>query len=157
MNRYHIRRATPDDGAAISALLHALTPVFFDDPNTVLPEPVRLSFDPAGCRERISDPMYLNWVAEADARVIGYASLRERRHLYHLFVARDHQRRGAARALWAAMLNECKPGQITVRSSLNAIPVYRQFGFVEQGDTETLLGLTYQLMVRDSGDEAENR
>lgn len=142
-----VRAARDADADAISALLLALSPAFFDDPSTELPEAVRASFSPQGCQERISDPNYQSWVVLDGDVLIGYGSIRERRHLYHLFVAQAHQKRGVARALWAEMLPAFDPGAITVRSSRVAIPVYRQFGFVERGDLESRLGLTYQLMV----------
>ncbi|MEM7378176.1 MAG: GNAT family N-acetyltransferase [Pseudomonadota bacterium] len=154
MTALTVRRAGPDDAEGISALVLALTPVFFDDPDAALPEPVQASLLPDGCSARLADPAYTSWVATRAGELIGYAALFERRHVYHLFVDEAHHRQGVARALWSAVLRECDPGPITVRSSRVAVPVYRRFGFTERGGLETKFGLTFQLMVleRDTAD-----
>ncbi|MEM9603286.1 MAG: GNAT family N-acetyltransferase [Pseudomonadota bacterium] len=151
MTRVSVRPAQLDDAAVISDLVLALTPVFFDDPDAALPEPVRASLLPDGCRARLADPAYTSWVAMCAGELVGYAALHERRHVYHLFVAEAHHRQGVARALWSALRAACHPGPITVRSSRAAVPVYRRFGFVERGALETKLGLTFQPMVLDPG------
>ena len=68
-------------------------------------------------------------------------------HLFHLFVAAAHQRIGIARALWEqARQLSLRAGPIaefTVNSSLNAVPVYRSFGFVPAGAVTQVHGIAF--------------
>lgn len=142
-----IRPATAGDAASISALVLSLTTVFFDDPSADLPPAVAASLSPEGCRERIVSTDYHSGVAIESGQLLGYASVFERRHLYHLFVSPEAQGRGIGRALWQCVLQDCAPGDVTVRSSRVAVPVYRRFGFELDGEPETRQGVTYQPLV----------
>ena len=78
------------------------------------------------------------FVACDGGQVIGVIAMRENSHLFHLFVATSHQRRGIARALWRIAQQSCldagNSGHFTVNSSRAARPVYKAFGFVGEGE-----------------------
>ena len=78
------------------------------------------------------------------------AALRGEAHLYYLFVAKPHQRRGIARELWLTVKEACLKsghrGVITVNSSTYAIPVYLRFGFVRTGPPEQKDGVLHHPM-----------
>lgn len=73
-------------------------------------------------------------VAEAAGEIVGVVGMRDGSHLYHLFVAEEHQGRGLGRALWEHAKAQClrrgRPAAFTVNSSRYAVPVYARFGFV---------------------------
>lgn len=76
------------------------------------------------------------WIAGGKtdiAGVIGF--MLARAHLYHLFVAESHHRRGVGRRLWEHAIQKCRgdihTGAVTVNSSRYAVPFYRSLGFVE--------------------------
>ena len=90
-------------------------------------------------------------VAESHGRIVGFVGMRDNRHLYHLFVANDFQRRGVARRLWTVAREECvaagNPGKFTVNSSNNAVAVYEKLGFVRFGPMKNDDGVLYNPMA----------
>lgn len=92
-------------------------------------------------------------VAEWKGRIIGFVGVRDNKHLYHLFVADEFQRRGLGRQLWNSARTQCvaagNPGPFTVNSSNNAIGVYERLGFVRTGPTENKDGVLYNPMATD--------
>ncbi len=95
-------------------------------------------------------------VAVIDSAVAGFVAVRDRSHLFHLFVGKRWHRRGVARALWQtaydAALQAGGDGAFTVNSSNFAVPVYEAFGFVRVGPTQCAKGLYFNPM-RLSGSE----
>ena len=71
-------------------------------------------------------------------------------------VLTTRHREGIARTLWhrarEAALQSGNPGEFTVNSSMVAVPVYRSFGFVQDGAVVLTHGMAFQAMrlkVRD--------
>lgn len=95
-------------------------------------------------------------VAVIDGVVAGFVAVRDRSHLFHLFVGKRWHRRGVARALWEAARDAAAAaggdGTFTVNSSNFAVPVYESFGFVRVGPTQCAKGLYFNPM-RLSGSE----
>jgi len=89
-------------------------------------------------------------VALLDGVLAGFIAVRDNSHLFHLFVAREHQRQGIARRLWdvarADAVARGGDGVFTVNSSNYAVPVYESFGFVRVGPTQLAKGLYYNPM-----------
>lgn len=89
-------------------------------------------------------------VAEIDGVIAGFIAVRDKRHLFHLFVDKAYHRRGIARSLWEvarqAALDAGNEGVFTVNSSNYAIPVYEHFGFVRTAPTQESKGLRYNPM-----------
>ena len=74
------------------------------------------------------------WVAEIDQQFVGAVGIFPvKRHLYHLFVAAEHHRRGIGRQLWDAARDAASTGPITVNSSRFAIRFYERLGFASTG------------------------
>lgn len=73
-------------------------------------------------------------VAIVDGELAGFIGVRERSHVFHLFVDRRWQRRGIARRLWAAgreaALAAGGTGVFTVNASNHALSFYEALGFV---------------------------
>lgn len=142
-----VRPATVSDGSAISRLIHSLAAYIEDgivNPaigsyfNTITPDAIS---------ERIAAPGFLYIVAEDPEGVCGVAGLRDSRHVYHLFVRREMHRQGLARKLWEQLRNSSNSSFFTVNSSLYAVPVYRQLGFVPVGEKQSRNGVTVQPMI----------
>lgn len=77
---------------------------------------------------------YVTLVAEADGRLQGMIQIRPPAHIVALFVPREYQRRGIARALITDAIRRVRthypqPEFVTVVSSPYAVPVYRRLGF----------------------------
>lgn len=90
-------------------------------------------------------------VARAGAELAGFIAMRERSHLFHLFVDRRWQRQGVARKLWTAAQARSLAGgplaAFTVNSSNHAVPVYEAFGFVRTAPMQCLKGLYFNPMA----------
>jgi ribosomal protein S18 acetylase RimI-like enzyme len=92
-------------------------------------------------------------VAEIGGELAGFVAVRDRSHLFHLFVGKRWHRRGIARALWEVARGEAisagNPGFFTVNSSNYALPVYEALGFVRTAPTQCTKGLYYNPMRLD--------
>jgi GNAT superfamily N-acetyltransferase len=90
-------------------------------------------------------------VAQAGTELAGFIAMRERSHLFHLFVDQRWQRQGVARKLWAAAQARSLEGgplaAFTVNSSNHALQVYEAFGFVRTAPMQCLKGLYFNPMT----------
>ena len=90
--------------------------------------------DEAALRSRVASG-YVYHVALVDGELAGFIGVRERSHVYGLYVDKRWQRRGIARALWetarAAAFDGAPdhPGVFTVNASNYALPSYLALGF----------------------------
>ncbi|TFW31876.1 GNAT family N-acetyltransferase [Massilia horti] len=86
-------------------------------------------------------------VALIDGELAGFVGMRERSHLFHLFVGKRWQRRGVARRLWdvarQASLASGHTGGFTVNASLYALPVYKALGFVPTAPEQCVRGIRF--------------
>jgi GNAT superfamily N-acetyltransferase len=143
----HIRPGTPGDAKAIASLIASFQPILTLEPSGAGAEQYLASVSEDAEREYLSSPRYAYLIAELEGRMAGFIAMRDRKHLFHLFVAAARQRTGIARALWEqARQLSLRAGPIaefTVNSSLNAVPVYRSFGFVPAGDIAQAHGIAF--------------
>jgi ribosomal protein S18 acetylase RimI-like enzyme len=90
-------------------------------------------------------------VAVIDGELAGFIAMRERSHVFHLFVDKRRQHQGIARRLWevaqAAALEGGPLEAFTVNASNLAVPVYEAFGFVRTAPTQFTNGLYYNPMA----------
>jgi len=149
-----IREAGIKDADAISGMISVLSEKFitcdFSDEGR---EQLLASMTPTAITKYIQNGDRYH-VAENDDGIMGVVSIRKNSHLYHLFVAETHQRRGLAKALWEKAMTEAlhrgNPGEFTVNSSQYALPVYERLGFVAQSRPITKHGVTYTPMRREA-------
>jgi GNAT superfamily N-acetyltransferase len=91
-------------------------------------------------------------VAEADGEIAGFISVRDRSHLFHMFVGAKWQGQGVARRLWevarADAVHHGGSGAFTVNASNFAVPMYEAMGFVRTAPTQCLKGLYFNPMER---------
>lgn len=142
-----IREATVEDAPAIAALSHALTEKFVvHDFTPAARQALLASLD----AERVAgyfEAGYRYHVAVENGRIVGVAGMRDNRHLYHLFVAESHQRRGVARRLWHISRAMCVAAgnrdAVTVNAARHAEPIYLKLGFVADGPRQERNGVSY--------------
>ncbi len=141
-----IRLAQQEDAAAISLLIGSLAHFCCEKDCDDLPAWFMETISEQAIRKRIRSADYLNYVYIDNKIIVGYISIKDKNHLYHLFVQADHQGRGIARQLWQTASEASPAKQVTVRSSLNAVPVYEKFGFRKTSPPEHKKGIQYQPM-----------
>lgn len=147
MPQISIRPAHIEDAVRIAELVAAVASRF------ILPD-----FSPEGCRrvleEHAPDSIarrmaegFRFHVAESHGELVGVVGVGRNSHLFDLFVAEAHQRRGLGRRLWEVAQAQClelgNPGEFTVNSSKYAVPVYQRFGFVATGPLQVKQGVQF--------------
>lgn len=87
--------------------------------------------------------IYQYWLAEVAGEIVAVLGLKQRRHLYHLFVEPGFQRQGLGTRLWHQCCsdNSGELGVVTVHSSLGAVGFYQALGFRISGPPESLGGI----------------
>jgi GNAT superfamily N-acetyltransferase len=130
-----IRLAGIDDAAAISELIRPLAARYIAHELSAEGAKNLLGSMTPDAIERCFRSNYRYHVAEGQGEVVGVVATRDNHHLFHLFVAESHQRRGLAKRLWAVAKQACLDaggsGAFTVNSSQFALGVYKKLGFVE--------------------------
>ena len=153
----NFRKGTLVDARSIAELIGSFQSELTLDPSGVGAEQYLASVSEQAERRYLESPRYSFIVAEESGTVLGFIAIRDNTHLFHLFVARPFHGHGVARRLWHAARQEalCRgnPGVFTVNSSLNAIAVYKAFGFVPSGPVTTAHGIPF-LPMRLSSSEA---
>jgi GNAT superfamily N-acetyltransferase len=127
------RRANIGDAEAISGLIMSFREVLAVRPDGAGAENFFASVSPDAERRYIRSDRYDYLLAEAGRELAGFIAMRDRTHLFHLFVARSYQRQGLARELWRRAREAAGPRndaqEFTVNSSLSAVTVYERLGF----------------------------
>ncbi|MDO7833862.1 GNAT family N-acetyltransferase [Sphingobium sp. HBC34] len=158
VSSFSLRRAQPDDAAALSQLkLAAFRETFLD--GFAIPYPPadlalfeRDTYGLASVRAELADPSHATWVAQADdGRLIAYAHVGpcklphpdaspEQGELYQLYALNMAQGMGVGRALMDAAfawLDDSMPGPLWLgvwSGNHRAQAVYAGRGFVKVGD-----------------------
>ncbi len=143
----NIREATPGDVETISGLVCELSEKFISQELTADgAEHLLASMNPDAIKKYI-DSGYKYHVAEINQQVVGVVGVKDNRHLFHLFVAEQYQRKGIARNLWKTAMETClsngNPGEFTVNSSKYALDVYVKLGFVAQSGPVVKNGVVF--------------
>jgi len=94
-----------------------------------------------GLRGRIRDG-YVYHVALIDGELAGFIGIRERSHVYSLYVDKRYHRRGVARSLWETARAAALEGApdhsrvFTVKASNYAVASYEALGFERTAPTQ---------------------
>ena len=128
-----IRSLVPGDIPAAAALLRRAAEEFILHESTPADGAMFLA---AQGEEGIRGFLALGFVyhvAEVEGMLAGFIAIRERSHVYSLYVDQAFHRRGIARRLWdtarAAAVGPDHPGAFTVNASNHALPFYAALGF----------------------------
>lgn len=145
-----LRPGTPADAEAIAGLIASFQPELTDRPDGLGAEQYLASVSCQSERGYLESDRYTYIVAEHEGTLLAFIALRDGNHIFHMFVARQHQRMGLARKLWqeakASVPTNAKPELFTVNSSLLAVPVYRAFGFEPVSEVVSAHGISFQPM-----------
>jgi GNAT superfamily N-acetyltransferase len=129
-----LRALSPDDIPAAAALLRRAAEEFILPESTPSDGAAFLAEQGEDGIRRFFAQGFVYHVAEVDGELAGFIAIRERSHVYSLYVDKRFHRRGIARALWEAgreaALGPGHPGAFTVNSSNHALPFYASLGFV---------------------------
>ncbi len=142
----NIRKARVNDTQEIRGLISSLSHFYLENKNAPIPEWFLRTLDVSEFERRLSNDWFTHFVYIENGDIVGYISMRGASHLFHLFVAEMHQRKGISKALWRHAISGDKPKVYTLRSSLSAIPVYKRFGFIEYGAVVQKEGIAFQPM-----------
>lgn len=100
--------------------------------------------------KRLSSAEYSIFCCIESDRLLGFISIKEQEKIDQLFVVREARNRGVASRLWLSAkknaIENGASGRFWVRSSSVAVPVYRKFGFIPDGERQIVGGITFQLM-----------
>jgi GNAT superfamily N-acetyltransferase len=143
----NLRSGTASDADAIANLIASFQAELTDQPDGAGAEQYLASVSGQAEREYLESGRYCYIVAEREGVLLGFIALRDVSHVFHLFVAQQHQRTGVARRIWqeakAWARTTAAPNQFTVNSSLGAVPVYRAFGFEPTGAVVSVHGISF--------------
>lgn len=146
-----LREMNDADIGAVARLLEVLAREYFLGACSPEQASTFLRENDAAALRRLVGEGYAYHVAEADGQVAGFIAVRERRHVYHLFVAAQFHRRGIGRALWdharAIAMASGAEGVFTVNASNYAVPMYESLGFVRAAPMQCKNGLEFNPMV----------
>ena len=151
-----IRRGKIQDVAKVSSLLLELSEEFIA---AEFSETGKQNFLRGFTAEKIAEKMsadnFTFDLAEDDGDLIGVVAVRDHTHLFYLFVAKSHQKRGISRVLWERARIESLPynisGVFTVNASNYAVKAYEKLGFVLKGATQETNGVLYNPMETNGG------
>ncbi len=153
-----IRRGDPSDSKLVAELIASFQPMLTIDPGGAGAEEYLASVSESAERGYLESSRYLYLVLELNSNVVGFIAIRDKTHLFHLFVAAEHQGKGLAQALWREAREQLREGsescKFTVNSSLNAVPVYASFGFVPAGGEVQAHGIAFLPMRLNLQNEA---
>jgi ribosomal protein S18 acetylase RimI-like enzyme len=140
----NICNITQKDAQRLSALSSGLLGVIFD---TKVPELFFEDFTTEEFEKRISCSWYKHFGYVIDNSIVGYISIKDNKHLYHLFVDEKYQKQGIAKKLWEFVKENIEFETMTTNASLSAINVYESFGFEIDAKVQIHNELKYQPMV----------
>lgn len=125
----YIRTATECDAAELLRVATATIPLILQDHADPAYEPFLKSLSPDLMSERLASSNHATYVARIGDDTVGYITIREDAHVYHLFVHPGVHRLGVGRRLWDYARKFSSSSRFTVNSSLFAQHAYLRYGF----------------------------
>ena len=152
-----LRAGVATDSDDIAPLIASFQHEITKHPDGVGAEEYLASVSEQAEREYLESSRYAFIVAEDGDGLVGFIALRDVTHVFHMFVAREHQRKGVARLLWNKAMSQAlvhsSAGTFTVNSSVGAAPVYRAFGFKATAEVRSVHGISFLPMQLTVGRE----
>lgn len=145
-----IRPIADKDVPAVARLLQVLAREFIVHESTPEGASTFLRENDETAIRRYIEQGHVYHVAVVDGEIAGFIAIRDRAHLFHMFVGLKWQRQGLARKLWEtarqAAIEAGGCGSFTVNASNFAVPVYQAMGFVRTAPMQSLKGLFFNPM-----------
>ena len=141
-----IRNAVESDAQSISHLIYKASMQYNFSETQPCPQWFIESICADKIKELIKSSSYTWFVAVESAQIIGILAASEMKFIKYCFVHPNFHRRGVAKSIWDR-LRPSLQSDVTVRSSIFAIPFYQNLGFNKVGNIKFFNGLSYQLMT----------
>lgn len=141
-----IREARAEDAKQIQSIVVSLSHFYLENSSDELPTWFSNTLQESEFKRRLSSDDFTNFVYVSNNIIVGYISVKNRKHLYHLFVSENHQGKGISKQLWQYANSMLGNSIDTVRSSIFAIPIYKKFGFKESSSPQVKDGIGFQPM-----------
>ena len=142
-----IRPATTDDARAISALISSVAHYFTLHPQGEGAEDFLKTIRPSSIAGYITAENFMYFAGFVADELAGVVAIRDKKHLFHLFVAPKFQRQGIAGRLWAfakdSAIRAGNTQDFTVNSTLYAVPFYERLGFKARGPKVETHGIAF--------------
>ena len=129
---FEISTATIKNAAEISQLIAPLVKEFISDEFTSDAEKIMLdSMSPSAISKYIIEGFeyFLAYSKASPSTLAGVLAVRDKTHIYHLFVAKAFHKQGVAQRLWRHYLAKSDVETFTVNSSRYAVDFYQKLGF----------------------------
>ncbi len=81
-------------------------------------------------------------------KMVGVLAIKNKNHIYHLFVDRDYHKQKIAKQLWTEYLSNNSSQSFTVNSSKYAVGFYQSIGFEPTDEIYEKEGVTCYPMIR---------
>ncbi|OCQ21889.1 acetyltransferase [Pseudoalteromonas luteoviolacea] len=94
--------------------------------------------------------LFDTFVATQNEQVVGFAALRDKHYITHLFVAKKLQGSGFGKALLDKLLAQTRAKHVSLRSSVNAQHFYEKYGFTASEPECAFMGIRYVPMTLDN-------
>ncbi|WP_179957703.1 GNAT family N-acetyltransferase [Exilibacterium tricleocarpae] len=146
----YYRPAKTTDAAAISKLILDTQSQFSVENFSPEGERLLAKVCSAEAIEGYLESGYIYFVAEDEATIVGVIGVRDRCHIEHNFVRGDYHRQGISSQLWRLAKESClqqgNKGEFELRASTFAIPIYERWGFVKEGEKQSIGGIIFTPM-----------
>lgn len=138
-----IREAKVSDAETLSLLTKSLTPFLFDEK---LPKWFENELSIKSFEDRISSSEYKHFLYEKEGNVLGFIAIKNKNHIYHLFVDKKYHKQGIANRLWESVKTDFDVTDMIVNASLYAVKAYEALGFEICDEQKQYLQLKFQPM-----------
>ena len=101
-------------------------------------------------------------LAQDNAETFGVIEIRETNHVSMFFVRKNYQNKGVGKSLFNEAMTQIKKRnsnieELTVNSSLNAVPAYERLGFIIQNGEQCFNGISFVPMKLSLNQYAVNK
>lgn len=138
-----VRKAKVSDSEKLSLLTKSLTPFLFEEK---LPKWFENELSVKSFEQRILSNEYQHFIYTKDNIILGFIAIKNKNHLYHLFVDKKYHKLGIANKLWESVKSNIDVSSMIVNASLYAIKVYEALGFEICDEEKQYLQLKFQPM-----------
>ncbi len=147
MNIPSIQLATREYAAPISDLIGSVSSYFTLHPQGLGAEGFLETISPESILKYIENPSFYYCICIIENELAGVIAIKEKTHVFHLFVSPKHQKKGLARLLWNhALVNAFEKNAVvavTVNSTPFAVEIYEKFGFKRAGEKVEKNGIAF--------------
>ena len=150
MNEVHVAKASDAERISRVILKTSIDCCFTQD--APCPDWYKESIAPDQIKKLIDSKDYEWLVAFRREEIVGVLGMAQNTHIKYYFVLPEVQGQGIGRNLWnEAVQRSMLATEVSVRSSIVAVPVYEKLGFVKTGEVSTFNGMKYQPMLAKYG------